>query len=45
MSLTGDIPEVDDVLQAPIGTFRIMKMQGNRVEEVEFSPSIDDATL
>ncbi len=45
MSLTGDIPESGDVLQSPMGTFRIMTMQGNRVAEVEFSPSIDDATL
>ncbi len=45
MSITGDIPESGDVLQSPIGTFRIMNMQGNRVAEVEFSPAIDDATL
>ncbi|MDT4762743.1 hemolysin family protein [Sphaerochaeta sp. PS] len=45
MGLTGDIPQDGDVLQSPIGTFRIVTMQGNRVEEVEFSPSIDDATL
>lgn len=45
MSITGDIPETGDVLQSPIGTFRIMTMQGNRVAEVEFSPAIDDATL
>jgi CBS domain containing-hemolysin-like protein len=45
MGLTGDIPESGDVLQSPIGTFRVMTMQGNRVAEVEFSPAIDDATL
>ena len=45
MDLTGDIPQEGDILQSPLGTFRIITMKGNRMEEVEFSPTIDDGTL
>ncbi|MDD3902506.1 MAG: hemolysin family protein [Sphaerochaeta sp.] len=45
MDLTGDIPHEGDVLQSRLGTFRIISMKGNRMEEVEFSPAVDDATL
>ncbi|AEV29664.1 CBS domain-containing protein [Sphaerochaeta pleomorpha str. Grapes] len=45
MDLTGDIPQEGDILQSPLGTFRIITMKGNRMEEVEFSPTVDDGTL
>lgn len=45
MDLTGDIPQEGDILQSPVGTFRIITMKGNRMEEVEFSPAVDDGTL
>ncbi|NLA97586.1 Hemolysin, contains CBS domains [Sphaerochaeta associata] len=45
LELTGDIPQEGDVVQSPLGTFRIISMKGNRMEAVEFSPTIDDGTL
>ncbi len=45
LDLTGDIPEEGEVMQSPLGTFRIISMKGNRMESVEFSPAIDDGTL
>jgi CBS domain containing-hemolysin-like protein len=45
MDITGDIPQEGEILQSPVGTFRIITMKGNRMEEVEFSPTIDDGTL
>jgi CBS domain containing-hemolysin-like protein len=45
LDLTGDIPKEGDVLQTPIGTFRIIQMKGHRMEEIEFSPTVDDGTL
>lgn len=45
LDLIGDIPEQGEVVQSPLGTFRIISMKGNRMEAVEFSPTIDDGTL
>lgn len=45
LELTGDIPQEGEVVQSPLGTFRIISMKGNRMEAVEFSPTIDDGTL
>ncbi len=45
LELTGDIPQEGDVVQSSLGTFRIISMKGNRMEAVEFSPTIDDGTL
>jgi len=45
LELTGDIPQEGEVVQSPTGTFRIISMKGNRMEAVEFSPTIDDGTL
>ncbi len=45
LDLIGNIPEEDEVVQSPLGTFRIIHMKGNRLESVEFSPTVDDGTL
>ncbi len=41
----GNIPDEGDVMQSQLGTFRIISMKGNRMEAVEFSPTVDDGTL
>ncbi len=38
MELTGRILVEGDVLEAPIGSFKILSMKGKRVEQVEFTP-------
>ena len=43
--LIGDIPQEGELVQSTFGTFRIISMKGNRMEAVEFSPTIDDGTL
>lgn len=45
LDIIGDIPGEGEVVQSPLGTFRIISMKGNRMEAVEFSPTIDDGTL
>ncbi len=45
LDLIGNIPEEGEVVQSQLGTFRIISMKGNRMEAVEFSPTIDDGTL
>lgn len=42
MELTGTIPVEGDVLESPIGSFRILSMKGKRVEQVEFTPHEDE---
>lgn len=38
MELSGRIPVEGDVLESPIGSFRVLTMKGKRVEQVEFTP-------
>nr|WP_319473431.1 hemolysin family protein [uncultured Sphaerochaeta sp.] len=45
LDLIGNIPDQGDVVQSQLGTFRIISMKGNRMEAVEFSPTVDDGTL
>ncbi len=38
MELTGSIPNEGDILESPIGSFKVTAMKGKRVEEVVFTP-------
>ena len=42
LELSGSIPQEGEVIESPLGTFRIVAMVGNRVEAVEFRPADKD---